>query len=371
MMDFNLSRLSVFWLAILTALPVSLLLFHSTYAEAGSTVLNSHHKSTPLSVRYHSTAPLRSVSGIVSLVRIEGTKRKPASRRFASSRSMWRQNISAKNVVVMDGRTGKILYALNPDIPRQPASTIKVLTGLIALQFLNNSDMVLTSAKAASMPRSKIYLRKGKSYIADDLINAVLLSSANDASVALAEKIAGSERTFARLMTKRAYSIGARRTVCKNSTGLTANGQQSTVRDLAVVFAYAMQDKEFAARMAKIRVERQNGKTIRNHNRALWQVDGAKGGKTGFTRAARQTYVGKFRREENELVVAIMGSESMWDDIAKLVEYGFNKQKRMANRRDTGQYRVTVVDEARKALKPSEVFAGVRVLSDNKKVSRL
>ena len=160
------------------------------------------------------------------------------------------------------------------------------------------------------------------------MINAVLLASANDASVALAEKIAGSERAFAKLMTKKAREMGAKYTVCKTATGLTKRGQKSTVRDLAVIFNKAMKNWGFARRMARKRVKTNDGKILKNHNKALWNLEGAEGGKTGYTRAAGQTYVGKFCRGKDELVVAVMGSKSRWRDVRRLVEYGFaTKQK--------------------------------------------
>ena len=198
-----------------------------------------------------------------------------------------------------------MLYSHDPDRPAQPASTIKILTGLIAIRSLQDKEMVKASRRAAGMPRSKIYLKPGKSYKADDLINAVLLASANDASVALAEKVAGSEKTFAKLMTRKARSLGAKQTICKTASGLTARGQQSTARDLAKVFNRAMENKEFARRIGKSKVRTSYGKLLRNHNKALWRVKGALGGKTGYTSAARQTYVGKFARGNTELVVAI------------------------------------------------------------------
>ena len=176
------------------------------------------------------------------------------------------------------------------------------------------------------MPRSKIYLKPGRTYQANDLINAVLLASANDASVALAEKIGGSEKRFAQMMTRKAKLLGARNTVCKTASGLTKTDQCSTSRDLALVFNQAMQNKEFASRMKYTKVTTSYGKTLWNHNKALWRISGAMGGKTGYTRAARQTYVGKFEKNGEELVVAIMGSESMWDDISRLVSYGFARQ---------------------------------------------
>ena len=84
-----------------------------------------------------------------------------------------------------------------------------------------------------------------------------------------------------------------------------------------------MQDREFAARMKKAKTHTSEGKLLRNHNKALWQIKGSLGGKTGYTYAARQTYVGKFKRGTREIIVAIMGSESMWTDLKRLVDYGF------------------------------------------------
>ncbi|WP_417911631.1 D-alanyl-D-alanine carboxypeptidase family protein [Candidatus Electronema sp. TJ] len=236
--------------------------------------------------------------------------------------------ISSKSAVILDARTGETLFDKEADKPRQPASTIKVLTGMIALKRLQAHEPVEVSPHAESMPRSKIYLNARKQYKADDLINAVLLSSANDASVALAEKIAGSEEDFANLMTLHATLWGARNTVCRTASGLTASGQQSTARDLAEIFRHAMQDREFARRMRERLLSTSDGKPLRNHNKALWQVDGAIGGKTGYTSQARQTYVGQFERDGDSIVIAIMGSESMWNDIRRLVDYGFEKKER-------------------------------------------
>lgn len=236
------------------------------------------------------------------------------------------RKISSRCAIIIDAVSGKTLYARNPDTQRQPASTIKVITGMIALKSLKGSEKISVSRKAARQPRSKIYLDQKKKYKANDLINAVLLASANDASVAIAEKIAGSEKKFAQMMTLRASLWGATRTVCKTATGLTAKGQKSTARDLATIFRYAMQDPDFSKRMKRIKVRTTEGKLLRNHNKALWQVEGTLGGKTGYTNAARQTYVGKFKRGNDEIIVAIMGSETMWSDIKNLVDYGFKKK---------------------------------------------
>jgi len=239
------------------------------------------------------------------------------------------RKISSKSVIIIDAETGDELYTKAPDNPRQPASTIKVLTGMIAIKSLDEKDMVGVSRKASGMPRSKVYLDPKKSYRANDLINAVLLASANDASVALAEKIAGSEQSFAEMMTLRARLWGAKNTICRTATGLTAEGQQSTARDLATIFRHAMQDENFADRMGKAKVQTAYGSVLHSHNKALWRVNGAEGGKTGYTVAARQTYVGQFSHENGTIIVALMGSETMWADVKNLVDYGFKKHKQL------------------------------------------
>ena len=233
------------------------------------------------------------------------------------------QQISARSAIVIDAKDGRPLFSKMADNLRQPASTIKIVTAMIALEALSLDEQVTVSWNAVIKDGSKVYLKPGTHYSTDDLINAVLLSSANDAAVALAEKIGGTEEKFAHLMNLTAKMWGAKNTLCKTASGLTAEGQYTTARDLATLMRYAMQQKSFAARMHQKYVQAGFGQRLRNHNRALWRIKGADGGKTGYTVAARQTYVGQFSREGRSIIVAIMGSETMWADLAKLVSYGF------------------------------------------------
>ncbi|MCD6388377.1 MAG: D-alanyl-D-alanine carboxypeptidase [Desulfobulbaceae bacterium] len=310
-------------LAALLVFPVGL-----CFAKGWSAPLDTCHKHSSGEKQKKNTVSI--VSGGRCLVQSKFTKRRPKpSRTVSSSASTINKKISSRSAIVMDAHTGRVLYSQAPDRPAQPASTIKILTGLISIRALRDQEKVKVSKKAAGMPRSKIYLERGKSYIADDLINAVLLASANDASVALAEKIAGSEKAFAKIMTYKAKELGANSTICKTASGLTSRGQQSTVRDLAVIFRKAMDDEEFARRIGKTKVRTRYGKLLRNHNKAMWRIKGAEGGKTGYTRAARQTYVGQFSRGEDAIVVAIMGSETMWDDIRHLVKHGFARKRQI------------------------------------------
>jgi D-alanyl-D-alanine carboxypeptidase len=321
-----------------------------------TTLINSKHKHSP-----HAKAeePRQAVSQVINLWRDEDIKNRPGSEVYGQLPG----RITARSAIVMDGVTGEIIYADSPDLVGQPASTIKVLTGLLAIGSLNNRERVTVSQRAAGMPRSKIYLQAGKSYEADDLLNAILLSSANDASVALAEKVGGSETVFASLMTHKARQLGARNTVCRNASGLTAAGQQSTARDLAIIFNEGMKDRNFADRIGRTRVQTAYGGELRNRNRALWQVTGAEGGKTGYTRAARQTYVGKFRRGNDEVLVALMGSNTMWDDVSTLVEYGFSRKRQLAaTRRSHSPELVKLEQLGRNRANPLLV-----VLTDSKK----
>jgi serine-type D-Ala-D-Ala carboxypeptidase (penicillin-binding protein 5/6) len=334
---------------------------------AKTALLTSQHKHNP---QAKPEEPRSSSSQqVVSLQRAEEIKSRPDSATSTSYDILPRQ-ITARSAIVLDAVTGEALYAVSPDLVGQPASTIKVLTGLLAINTLKKQERVTVSKRAAGMPRSKIYLQSGKSYTADDLINAVLLSSANDASVALAEKIGGSESVFASLMTHKARELGACNTVCKTANGLTAPGQQSTARDLAVVFKEIMKNQEFAERIRKTKVRTAYGGELRNHNRALWEVAGAEGGKTGFTRAAKQTYVGKFRRGDNELLVAIMGSETMWKDVNTLVEHGFSRKDSLvagnANRQRYSSEIIQLKQLGNDSSNPLLV-----VLTDSKKISTM
>jgi D-alanyl-D-alanine carboxypeptidase (penicillin-binding protein 5/6) len=312
-----------------------------TIAQARSqslTVLTSQHKfslSKQTEVGAQGQGPVAQSEDFALVIISQGeclAKRRPAD--FATqvvAPSVFAEQLSARSAIVLDAVTGQAIFGKLPDRPAQPASTIKILTGLISLDSLQANEPVLVSKRAARMPRSKVYLRSGKAYPANDLINAVLLASANDASVALGEKIAGSEKMFAKLMTAKAESLGATNTVCRTASGLTSRGQYSTARDLAVIFNKAMDHSQFAHKMSRIKVKTRDGKVLRSHNRALWQVDGAQGGKTGYTSLAGKTYVGKFIRDNAEIVVAFLGSEKMWEDVTQLVEYGFKKKAQNDN----------------------------------------
>jgi D-alanyl-D-alanine carboxypeptidase (penicillin-binding protein 5/6) len=236
----------------------------------------------------------------------------------------------------MDAKTGRILYHKNADIPLPPASTTKVLTAILTLESQKRSNDRLTVSKAATrVPASKLYLKPGQMVSIEDLLYGVLLASANDASVVLAEGIGGSVERFAEIMTKKAHDLGATNTRFSNPHGLTAVDHYSTARDLALIFRYAMKNPTFRqivhtkmSSVSSVSPGKKNAGTrrisVRNHNRLLWNYDGAIGGKTGYTFAAQKCYVGAVERNGITLIVSLLGSRDLWGDTKRLLEYGFD-----------------------------------------------
>jgi D-alanyl-D-alanine carboxypeptidase (penicillin-binding protein 5/6) len=366
-MSSTVRHLIVSILVVLFFFPYASAFGGDSHSSRAIPVVTTVHKSSLSSGQSNAVAEQADTILVVS----SSAKNRPAEP--LKERIARLKKVTAQSVVVMDGNSGHLLYAKSPDQPRQPASTIKILTGLLAMEALQDEAKVPVSRRAARMPRSKIYLDQRKTYQADDLINAVLLASANDASVALAEWVAGTERKFANLMTRKAQELGARNTLCRTASGLTARGQYSTARDLAIIFGQAMQNNEFAARVKQIKAKTKEGTTLRNHNKALWSISGAEGGKTGYTRAAQQTYVGQFKRNVDTIVVAIMGSNTMWNDIRRLVDYGFAKKRqlRLAEKDEKSASPRLAMESPADISETPSTRTDIQPLVDNKKIAKL
>ncbi|HEY7320631.1 MAG TPA: D-alanyl-D-alanine carboxypeptidase [Candidatus Binatia bacterium] len=244
--------------------------------------------------------------------------------------------MTARAAVLMDAATGKILYQKEPDLRLPPASTTKVITAIIALESGRKLGELITVSKAATrVPASKLYLRPGQTITIEHLLYGILLSSANDASMVLAEGIAGSVERYTDLMTKKAHEIGALNSNFTNPHGLTAPDHYSTARDLAIIFRYAMKNPIFReivqTKISSVSsnsvVRKKNVArriSVRNHNRLLWNFDGAIGGKTGYTFAAQKCFVGAVARNGVTLIVTILGARDQWGDTKRLLEYGFD-----------------------------------------------
>ena len=232
-------------------------------------------------------------------------------------------DLTARSFVIMDAKTGEILLSYNPQLFWPPASTLKIMTAMSVMEHLKMDDTVQVSPRAAAAPASKIGIKPGEVYTVEELLYALLLSSANDGARALAERVSGSEEAFARDLTRQVRQWGAYRTTLATANGLPADNQYSTAQDLALLFRRAMSYPELAKIMGTKYHDIQGDRELRNHNRFLFTTPLAVGGKTGFTRASLHTYVGMFRQDDREIIVSLMGSKQKWADLRQLIAKGF------------------------------------------------
>ncbi len=243
--------------------------------------------------------------------------------------------VTAKAALVVDAHTQKVYFSRSPFLRLPMASTTKIITALLTLEKASLQEKVTVSTRAATTPASKIYLKKGETISVEDLLYATLLKSANDASVALAESVAGSESQFAWMMTRMAHKLGAKNTRFANASGLPAFNHYSTAWDLALLMKHAIKNPQFVqiARTKTYVMDRKPGlrRHLRNHNKLLWQFPGAGAGKTGYTRAAGHCYVGTATRNGKTLIVVVLKSRNLWGDVQRLLEYGFQMIKQQSD----------------------------------------
>lgn len=237
--------------------------------------------------------------------------------------------LSARSAVVLDAGSGNLLFTkrLYAHIP--PASTTKVMTALVALERLPLNTQVLISPYAASMPKSKAGLTRGARYSAADLIVASLVSSSNDAAVALAEAAAGTEHEFTKLMNEKARKIGMEYTRFTTATGLPdkKGRQYSTAYDLALLMREAARNPriDLILGVKRTSIRGSDGKAIEllAHNKLLFTQPGRIKGKTGWTIASKHTFIGTNYDARKTFVFSLLSSDKPWTDIQRLSELGF------------------------------------------------
>jgi D-alanyl-D-alanine carboxypeptidase (penicillin-binding protein 5/6) len=235
--------------------------------------------------------------------------------------------ITARGAVLVDASSGRRLFAKNADMRILPASTTKVMTALLVLEKLSLDDEVTVSQAATLVPPSRLNLRPGEKYKVQELLYGLLLNSANDASIVLAEAVAGSEANFVDQMNARARQLGATNTHFVNSNGLpSGTTQYSTANDMYLIFREALK-KDFFRQAITFKykvIHSQEGREIglKSHNKILfkdWKKDVY--GKTGYTRAARSCFVGYTQRGKDTLIIAVFGCSKRWQDIQRIIEH--------------------------------------------------
>ena len=217
--------------------------------------------------------------------------------------------------IIVDGNSGATLSSNNPDALRHPASLTKIMTLYLLFEQLERGKLKLeseldVSAYASQQAPTTLGLKPGQTIRVEDAIKGLVTRSANDASVVIAEAIAGDEDDFAKLMTRKARALGMSKTVYRNANGLPNDEQVTTARDQATL-GRAIQDRfPRYYRYFSTSVFNYRGQSIRNHNRLLGNVEGVDGIKTGYTRASGFNLVTSMRRGNRHLVGVVLGGRS-------------------------------------------------------------
>ena len=230
---------------------------------------------------------------------------------------------SASSAILMDVDSGRVLYEQNADAKMLIASTTKIMTALVALEQGELDEIVTVSREAAWTEGSSMYLKEGEELTLETLLYGLLLCSGNDAAVAIAEHIAGSEAGFARLMNEKAEELGMTGSSFANPNGLDDELHYSTARDMARL-ACAAVENETLVRIASTKSVTIGGRTMSNHNKLLNLVEGCIGLKTGYTQAAGRTLVSCAERAGQRLVAVTLQDGNDWADHEALLEYGFS-----------------------------------------------
>ncbi len=239
-------------------------------------------------------------------------------------------SVTADSALLMDARTGTVLWAKNEHKQRPPASTTKILTAVVALECGDLSQTITIDRSATGVGGSQIWLEPGEKRTLLELIQGLMLKSGNDAAVAIAQHIGGSVEDFSTLLNKRARELGALNTVFSNPNGLPEKTKPhySTAYDLALmarrglqipIFRTIVQTKYDQIPWGNHDWERR----LTNTNKLLWYFSGADGVKTGTTTAAGNCLVASATREGFQLISVVLHADNRWGDAAKILEYGF------------------------------------------------
>lgn len=238
--------------------------------------------------------------------------------------------VSAQSVIAVEAEDFSSYYESNGYERREIASVTKIMTAVLALELCEERDEVITiDDSAVGVEGTSIYLKHGEQMTVDDLIWAVLLNSANDASVALAVHIAGSVDAFVELMNLKAKALCMNGTVYKTPHGLPAEGQYSTAHDQALLACYALSVEGFVQISSSYTHNipydgTENGRYLKNHNRLVKSYAGCIGMKTGYTKSAGRCLVTCAERNGVTLVCVTLNDPNDWADHKKLLDLGFN-----------------------------------------------
>lgn len=245
-------------------------------------------------------------------------------------------DIKSESGVIMEASTGKILFDKNMDEQKSPASMTKIMTMLLTVEAIESGkisleDEVNISANASKMGGSQVYLEENSTATVEMLLKSIAIGSANDASVAVAEKIGGTESNFVNMMNKRAKELGAVNTTFKNPHGLDEEGHLTTAHDLALIARELIKHEEILKLTStyETTITHKNGKSLWlvNTNKLIKFYNGLDGLKTGFTDNAGYCLTGTMLRNDMRLITVTMKAPTKEDrntDTINLMEYAYS-----------------------------------------------
>ncbi|MGM9564886.1 D-alanyl-D-alanine carboxypeptidase family protein [Evtepia sp.] len=254
--------------------------------------------------------------------------------------------VSAASAVLLDADSGRILYAQNENEERAIASITKLMTALVAAEYLDDLSQTITIQKEwTGIEGTSLYLKAGEEISLETLLYGLLLHSGNDAAVALAAHCAGDVETFVGWMNQRARDLGMTGTHFSDPNGLGDEDHYSTALDMARLGAACLKNPVVAKIVATKSIVLE-GRSFTNHNKLLWQYEGCTGMKTGYTRQAGRTLVSSAERDGQKLVCVTLSDGNDWADHKALLDYGFETYPRQVLAEEGGTLRRMTVEES-------------------------
>jgi D-alanyl-D-alanine carboxypeptidase (penicillin-binding protein 5/6) len=288
--------------------------------------------------------------------------------------------ITAKSVLLMDFNSGDVLFENNADEKVQVASIVKLMTILLTLEEIEKGNLALedkltTTEEASGMGGSQVFIDPYTEYSVEEMLKSVIVASANDASVALAEKISGSEESFVKKMNAKAKEIGLNDTIYVNASGLPDPGQYSTARDVAKLTKEVLKHKDYfkysTIWMDKLTHPSGRETEVVNTNKLIRYFKGCDSGKTGSTDEAGYCLSASAERGGMRLIGVVLGAKTgteRFNETSKILNYGFNnfENKKIVSS-DQPITEIQVLKSKTKSIQvyASEDFYGVTKKGDN------
>ena len=256
-------------------------------------------------------------------------------------------SVSARSAILIEAETGKVLFSRSAQVRMPMASTTKIMTAIVAIEECKDlSKSVKIDKRSVGVEGSSIYLYEGEELTMESLLYALMLSSANDAAVAIAYAVGESIEGFVSKMNEKAAELGLEDTHFVNPNGLHDDGHYTTAHDLAKIAAYALKNEIFRTIVSTKRkaISQVNGDGVRpllNHNKMLSLYEGAIGVKTGFTKKAGRCLVSAAERDGLVLVAVTLNAPNDWNDHISMLNFGFNAYEMLSF--DDVSYSVPVI----------------------------